>query len=141
MFKLKKVQRSYLSWHWRVIQNLKKNWLVVGKWQEEFDKSSPEPSKVSKLGLWWDPFIQSSKCMTLWAWHEKFDKFWPAHLKVSKICTLMGSFWRKYIMLELKKYRKIIFDSTEDWRKIWRKTNLCFQKWHADFGKFSQDEK
>ena len=27
----KKVQRSYLSWHWRVMQNLKKNWLVVSK--------------------------------------------------------------------------------------------------------------
>ena len=30
-FGLKKVQRSYLSWHWRVMQNLKKNWLVVWK--------------------------------------------------------------------------------------------------------------
>ena len=27
----KKVQRSYLSWHWRVMQNLKKNWLVIWK--------------------------------------------------------------------------------------------------------------
>ena len=27
----RKVQRSYLSWHWRVIRNSKKNWLVVGK--------------------------------------------------------------------------------------------------------------
>ena len=27
----KKVQSSYLSWHWRVRQNLKKNWLVVRK--------------------------------------------------------------------------------------------------------------
>ena len=26
-----KVQRSYLSWHWRVMQILKKNWLVVWK--------------------------------------------------------------------------------------------------------------
>ena len=25
----KKVQRSYLSWHWKVMQSLKKNWLVV----------------------------------------------------------------------------------------------------------------
>ena len=25
----KKVQRSYLLWHWRVVQNLKKNWFVV----------------------------------------------------------------------------------------------------------------
>ena len=24
-----KVQKSYLSWHWRVMQNLKKNWFVV----------------------------------------------------------------------------------------------------------------
>ena len=33
-----KVQRSYLSWHWRVMQNLKQDWLVVwkitwGSWQ------------------------------------------------------------------------------------------------------------
>ena len=27
----KKVQRSYFSLHWRVIQNLKKNWLLVWK--------------------------------------------------------------------------------------------------------------
>ena len=26
---VKKVQKSYLSWHWRVMQSLKKNWLVV----------------------------------------------------------------------------------------------------------------
>ena len=28
---VKKVQRSYVSWHWRVMQGLKKNWLVVWK--------------------------------------------------------------------------------------------------------------
>ena len=27
----KNVQRSYISWHWRVMQNLEKNWLVVWK--------------------------------------------------------------------------------------------------------------
>ena len=27
----KKVQRKYLSWHWRVMQNLKNNWLVAWK--------------------------------------------------------------------------------------------------------------
>ena len=31
----KKLQRSYLSWHWRVMQNLKKNWLVVSKMTRE----------------------------------------------------------------------------------------------------------
>ena len=27
----KKVQRSYVSWYWRLMQNLKKNWFVVSK--------------------------------------------------------------------------------------------------------------
>ena len=27
----KKVQRSYVRWHWRLIQNLKQNWLVLSK--------------------------------------------------------------------------------------------------------------
>ena len=43
--------------------------------------------------------------------------------------TLMGCFWPKYIMLELKNYRRVIFDDTEEWCKIWRKTDLCFLKW------------
>ena len=32
---------------------------------EKFGKFSPEHLKVSKLGLWWDPFVQSRKGMTL----------------------------------------------------------------------------
>ena len=36
--------------------------LWSGKWHEEFGKFSPEHLKVSKLWLWWDPFIQSRKC-------------------------------------------------------------------------------
>ena len=35
------------------------------KWHEEFGKCSPEHLKVSKLGLWSDPFIQSRKYMSL----------------------------------------------------------------------------
>ena len=31
MFELKKLQRSYFWWHWRLIQNLKENWLVLSK--------------------------------------------------------------------------------------------------------------
>ena len=42
-------------------------------------------------------------------------------------------------MFELKKYRGVMFDGTEDWCKIWRKTDLCFQKWHEEFGKFSPE--
>ena len=58
IFELKKVQRSYVWWHWILIQNFKKNWLVLSKlpwgiWQI-FTRAC---SKV--LG----PFIQSTKCM------------------------------------------------------------------------------
>ena len=68
-------------------------------------------------------------------WHEEFNDFWLHHLKISMICTLMGCFWPKYIMFELRKYREVMFDGTQDWYKIWRKTDLCFQKWHEEFGK------
>ena len=60
-----KVQRSYLWWHWGVMQILKKNWLVLWKKTWEFGKFSPELLEVSKLEVWWDPFVQSRKGMTL----------------------------------------------------------------------------
>ena len=39
--------------------------LWFGKWHEEYEKFSPEQLKVSKLGLWWDPLIQSRKSISL----------------------------------------------------------------------------
>ena len=66
-------------------------------------------------------------------WNEKFCKFWSEHSEVSKICTLMNSFWPNYILFELKKYGGVRFDGTEDWFKIWRKTDLFLQKWHENF--------
>ena len=74
--------------------------------------------------------------MSFQNWHEKFEKFWPEHSKVSKMCTLICSFWTKYIMFELKKYRGVMFHDNDESCKIWRKTDLCFGKWHEEFGKF-----
>ena len=65
-----------------------------------------------------------------------FDKFWPVHSKVSKIFTLMGSFWAKHKLFELKKYRGVIFRNTEERRKIWRGDDLLFQVWHEEFDEF-----
>ena len=31
MFELKKIQRSYLSWYWEVMQNLERSWIVSSK--------------------------------------------------------------------------------------------------------------
>ena len=70
-------------------------------------------------------------------WYGECDKFWPKHLKISKMFTVMCSFWAKYILFELKKYRGVIVHDTEEWWKIWRKTNLWFGKWHEEFGEFS----
>ena len=39
-------------------------------------------------------------------------------------------------MFELKKYRGVIFDCSEDRCKTWRKTDLYFLEWHEEFGKF-----
>ena len=67
-------------------------------------------------------------------WHEEFDKFWPEHSKISKMCTLIGCFWPKYIILSLKINRGVMFDGTEDWWKIWRKIELCFLKIFVEKG-------
>ena len=88
IFWARKVQKSYLSWHWRVIQNLE------------------------RIDLWFQN------------WHEEFDKFCPGQSKVSKSFTLMSSFWEKCIIFDLKKCRGLMFDSTKDWCKMWRKTDL-----------------
>ena len=37
--------------------------MLVGKSHEEFFKFSPGHLRVSKLGIWWDRFVQSRKCM------------------------------------------------------------------------------
>ena len=144
-----------MSWQWRMIQKLKKNWLVVLKltwvtsqiltraleslqnfvligslwpryilfelqkyrgvifhdteeickfWRktdlwfekrlEKFGKFSPEHLKVSKLGLWWGPIVQSRKSMTLKFTEElcvktmknnaKFEEEFTCHFKTDK---------------------------------------------------------
>ena len=45
-----KVQRSYLSWHWRVMQILKKNWLVVWKMTWEIWQIFTSPLKSFQIG-------------------------------------------------------------------------------------------
>ena len=70
-------------------------------------------------------------------WHEEFDGFCLEHSKTSKICILMGCFWPKYLISELRKYSGAMFDCPENWCRIWGKNDLCFLKWHDEFGKFS----
>ena len=73
------------------------------------------------------------------SWHEEFNKSWIEHTKISNIFPLLCCFWPKYVKLQLRKYRGVMFDGTVYWCKIWRKTDFCFQKWHEEFGKFSRE--
>ena len=45
----------------------------------------------------------------------------------------MDSFWAKYILFEVRKYRGVIFLETEEGYKIWRGIDLPFQNWHKKF--------
>ena len=59
---------------------------------------------------------------------EEFNKFWSEPSKISKICTLVDCFWPKYIMFELKKYRSVMFNSTEYWSKKLKENWLVLSK-------------
>ena len=61
----KKVQRSYVLWHWSLMQNLKENWLVASKITWVIWQIFTRALKVSKVGLWCNAFIQSRKYMSL----------------------------------------------------------------------------
>ena len=140
---------------WRGIDSSFQNW------HKEFDKIWPKHSKISKIfilmGSFWAKYIlfelKKKRGVTFheteegykicrWIdssfqnWHKEFDKIWPEHLKVSKIFILMSSFWAKYILFELKKYRGITFHKTEEGYKIWRGIGLLFQNWCEEFDKF-----
>ena len=137
MFELKKyrVVMFYYTEDWCKIWRKTDMWF--GKWHDEFGKFLPEHLKVSKLGLCWDPFNQSRKWMNLKfteefciiimkndaklkkSWHvisnltpQFWPEFWPKRSNIYKIRTLMGSFWPKYIMFELRKYGRVMFDGT-----------------------------
>ena len=68
-------------------------------------------------------------------WHEECDKFWSKHSKISKICTLMGSFWSKCIIFELKKYKGVTYlMALKNDAKFEGKLILT---WHEEFVKLS----
>ena len=134
---------KYITFHLKSAEELSfmtlKSHAKFQEKHEEFGKFSPHHSKVSKLGLLRGTFIQSRNCMSIKFtgelcvmimkndekfekeltcqiknWHEEFNRLWHESLKVSKICILMGYFWPKYIMFELRKYKGVMFDDTQN---------------------------
>ena len=60
-------------------------------------------------------------------WHKEFDKFWPEHSNVSKVFTLMGSFWVKYTLFEVKRYRGVMFHETKEDTKFGEESACRFK--------------
>ena len=135
--------------------------LSFKNWNKEFGKFWSEHSKLSKfftlMGSFWANYISfelkqyrgvishdTEEGYKIWGginlsfqnWRKEFNKVWPEDSEISKIFTLMDSFWAKYILLELKRYRGVIFHGTEEGYKIWRGIDLSFQSWHKEFDKF-----
>ena len=106
----KKVQRSYLSWNWRGIQNLERNRLVVSKLADGIWQNLTWALKVSKtfilMSSFWAKYIlferkkyrgvishQAEKGYKIWRaidlsfqnCHQELDKIWPGQSKLSKI--------------------------------------------------------
>ena len=61
----KKVQKSYLSWHWRMMQSLKKNWLVISNMTWVIWGIFTQPLKSLKITLTWALFVH--KVYRVWA--------------------------------------------------------------------------
>ena len=61
----KTIQRSYLSWHRRVMQSLKKNWLVVWKMKGEIWQIFTRALESVRIGTLMGSFVQSRKCMSV----------------------------------------------------------------------------
>ena len=117
-----KVQKIYVSWHWRVMQRLKKNWLPVPKMTWRIPWMLMRAVQIWKFELWCATFVESILCLSqkraekLYVItlknYAKFEEELTCTSKIDvrnlensdpvleslKICTLLGSFWLKYIM-------------------------------------------
>ena len=61
---------------------------------------------------------------------------WQVFFRTLKIWILMGSFNPNWKIFELKIHKGVICPHNEELHKIWRGTDLSFQRWHEEFDKF-----
>ena len=59
-----KVQIYYASWHWRVIESLKKNWLLIQKMTWGIWWILMQAVKFAKSALWCATFVESILCLS-----------------------------------------------------------------------------
>ena len=127
----RKFQRNYVSWHWKMMENLSENWLAVWKittnlvnlhvrsWMSEnlllmgsfCEQHKDSAKKVEKSYVSWHwRKIQTLKKKSLFVWKMTWEIWWILIRAVTnlKTCSLMGYFCQKYVMFELKYYRRAV---------------------------------
>ena len=131
-----KVQKSYVSWHWRVIPSLRKNWPLIPKKTWGIFWILMRAVASWKFALWCASFVEIILCLRQkntdsyttkqWCkvsggtdlcfetWHEGFGKFRPNTWK-SQYVDFNGSFWPNYTMFQLKNYGGVMCHDTERW--------------------------
>ena len=81
---------------------------------------------------------------------ENVGCFWPNYImfglkSTEELCLTAFKIDTKFewklacVSKNFQKHRGVMFDGTEYWCKIWRKNDLCFQKWREEFCKFSPE--
>ena len=98
-------------------EELYKFWRMTDQWfekrHEKFGKFSPENLKVSKLKLWWDPFVQSRKGMTLKFAEELWVMTMKTNAKFEKELTFhFKTYMRNLTNFDLitRKSKKLLFN-------------------------------
>ena len=76
------------------------------------------------------------KWLVVWKMTSRIWEIFSGTLESVNVGTFMGSFCSSYNMHELKRYREVICNDTEEWWKIWRGIDLSFQNWHKEYDEF-----
>ena len=64
-----KIKKGYVSWYWRVVESLKKNWLLVPKMTWGIRWIFTQPLKSPKISLGWTNFVQ-----IIWGLSQKIQR-------------------------------------------------------------------
>ena len=126
--------------------------LSFQNWHGEFDQFWLEPLEVSKMFIllcsFWAEYIlfelkkyrgvmfhDTEEWYKIWRgidfsfqnWQEEFDIVWLEHLEVSNIFPLMGSFWAKNILFELKNTEELSFMTLKSDTKFGEESTCCLK--------------
>ena len=148
-----------MSWQWRTMQNLKKNWLVIsqltwGIWQistgalKNLKNVHFNRLLLTKLNNIWakksieelflialntDATFEGKLTCAFKNDMRNLVNFHQSKFESLIIGTLMGSFYQNWKTYQLKIYWGVLCHDKEEWCKIWKEIDLSVQNWHKEF--------